>query len=169
MNIFVRKAREEDIPAILEITLEAFSKYAQDLGQPHKVAALNETLETIEKDMKKKHILVAFMDGKPVGSIRYEILPGNVSYISRFGVKPDAQNCGIGRALMLEVEKECRNAGVSSIVLHTASKMTNLVRFYYGLGYYIHSTSTEKGYIRALMCKDLENVESLELDSVMML
>lgn len=164
MKIIVKKAERKDIPAIYEITKEAFTKYAKDLGQPNRVDALHETYETIERDMVKKHVLVGFLDGTPVGSIRFEILPGNIAYISRFGVKLDCQKCGMGRALMIAVEDECRKMGVSSLTLHTCSKMTDLMRFYYGLGYYVHSTSTSKGYIRALLCKDLADIYEYEVE-----
>ena len=33
---------------------------------------------------------------------------------------------------------------------------SNLIRFYYGRGYYIDSTTKDRGYIRALLCKDYE-------------
>ena len=40
-------------------------------------------------------------------------------------------------------------------MLHTASKATSLVRFYFNSGFYIVSTTKDKGYIRALLIKDL--------------
>lgn len=100
---------------------------------------------------------MASVGNEPVGTIRCEILPpGDVGYISRFAVKPDVQNMGVGKALMCAMEKEVVKRGASLLTLHTASKMAPLVRFYYGLGYYIHSTTTDRGYIRAYFCKELE-------------
>lgn len=156
-KILIRSARIEDIPHIADITAEAFGKYAQDLGQPQKVAALRETEEDILRDLTGKTVLIGLLDGKEMGSIRFEVLPGNIAYISRFGVKLMAQGCGMGRALMGEVEKRCRALSLDAVVLHTSSKMSSLVRFYYGQGYYIHSTSTEKGYIRALLVRELND------------
>ncbi|HHY82598.1 MAG TPA: GNAT family N-acetyltransferase [Clostridiales bacterium] len=160
MNLVIRKALPEDIPAIHQITQEAFKKYAQDLGLPHTVSALKETEETIRQDMERKTILIALLDDMPVGSIRYEILPGNIAYISRFGVKLDIQKSGVGRALMEAAEEDLRKQGVAFITLHTATKMTAQVRFYYGLGFYVHSTTTDRGYIRGLFCKELTEVDS---------
>ncbi|MGI6112526.1 MAG: GNAT family N-acetyltransferase [Mahellales bacterium] len=156
MDIEVRKATIDDIPDIYEIIKEAFLKYSQDLGIPHKVAALNEDYKTIEHDIKTKNVYIAFLDGKPVGSIRYHMISDDTAYISRFGVKLTSQKCGVGKALMLAVERDVvkKDKG-RMIALHTCSKMFSLVRFYYGLNYYIHSTSTEKGYIRALLYKEL--------------
>ena len=166
MSLIIRKAKQEDIPAIYHITKEAFEKYAADLGLPQTVSALKENEETILNDMKKKYILIALLDGIPVGSVRYEILPGNVAYISRFGVKLDVQKCGVGNALVQSVEDDVRSKGVTVITLHTATKMTSLVRSYSGMGFYIHSTTTDRGYIRGLFCKELTHEAVPSLDCV---
>jgi len=165
MTLEIRKAVEADIPEIFSITREAFEKYARDLGLPHAVSALKETYETIQRDLKTKTILIALLDGIPVGSVRFEVLPGNIAYVSRFGVKLDIQNCGVGKALISAVEKEAREMGLDALTLHTAAKMTALVRFYYGLGFYIHSTTTDRGYIRALLCRDLTENTSTCLEA----
>lgn len=157
MKVIIKKATKADIPSIHKITIEAFQKYALDLGLPDQVKALKETYESIEKDLEKKIVLVAWLGTEIVGSIRCEILPpGDVGYISRFAVKPEVQNMGVGKALMCAIEKEAVKRGVCLLTLHTASKMAPLVRFYYGMGYYIHSTTTDRGYIRAYFCKELE-------------
>ena len=124
MNLVIRKANPEDIPAIHEITKEAFEKYAADLGLPQAVSALKETEETVLREMNKKTILIALLDGIPVGSIRYEVLADGIAYISRFDVKLDIQKSGVGRALVDAVEEEARKEGESVITLHTAAKMT---------------------------------------------
>jgi ribosomal protein S18 acetylase RimI-like enzyme len=167
MELTIKKASEQDIFAIHQIVQEAFEKYARDLGLPDKVSALKETPHTIKEEMRKKTIFIAYLDQEPVGTIRFEVLPpGKIGYISRFGVRPHAQNCGVGKALIQAVEKEAEAMGVSVLTLHTASKMTALIRFYYGMGFYIHSTSTDRGYIRALLCKELTEYQIEDLDVV---
>jgi predicted N-acetyltransferase YhbS len=155
MKLVIRKAGPEDIPAIHQITREAFIKYASDLGLPQAISALTETEEIIRQEMSHKTILIAMLDGMPVGSVRYEIIEGKVAYVSRFGVRLDIQKNGVGRALMEAVEDNVREQGVSMIVLHTATKLSAQVRFYYGMGFYVHSTTTDRGYIRGLFCKEL--------------
>ncbi len=165
MEVIIKKATMDDIPVIHEITVEAFQKYALDLGLPEQVHALRDTYESIAEDLQKKIVLVAWAGDRAVGTIRCEALPpGDVGYISRFGVRPDTHNMGVGKALMLAIEKEAVKQGVSLLTLHTASKMTSLVRFYYGMGYYIHSTTTDRGYIRAYFCKEL-NVDKKTVSS----
>lgn len=155
MKVIVKKAEKKDIPSIYEVTMKAFKEYAKGIGLPDQVSALKEDYKSIEKDMKDKLVLVACQDEKILGTIRCEILEKeSIGYISRFGVMPDAHNLGIGKALLLEVEKEVRKKGLKGLSLHTASKMSNLVTFYYKMGFFIHSTSTDRGYIRASFMKE---------------
>ncbi|MGE4282469.1 MAG: GNAT family N-acetyltransferase [Clostridia bacterium] len=150
----VRKATADDIPEIQQITKEAFEKYMELAGLNGKIAALEETYEDIKKDIETKEVFVAYIDGIPVGSARVEISPNNTAYFSRFGVRLDYQNNGVGKAIMNVVDMAMKELGIKKLYLHTASKIFSLIRFYYGRGFYIESTSTDRGYIRALLCKD---------------
>lgn len=160
-QIEIRKATREDVLAISQITAEAFHKYALDLGNSQSVGALRETPKDVLKDITHKRVYIAFMDGEPVGSLRFEVI-GQVAYISRFGVKLIAQGCGIGHALIKAVEAKCRKLELCAMVLHTSSRMSSLVRFYYGCGFFIHSTSIGRGYIRALLIKELVDDPALD-------
>ncbi len=152
----VRVADYEDIPDIMSITREAFEKYRELAGVEH-TPALDETYRDIENDLKTKIVLIAFSNGDPVGSVRLAIDKEDKSaYLSRFGVKVTSQNNGIGKSIMNIVDKIMIDQGVKRLSLHTASKITSLVRFYYGRGFYIDSTDKSKGYVRALLVKDYE-------------
>ena len=146
----VRRASEHDAEAIRQITAEAFEKYCELAGLDT-IAALNETIEDIHHDIEEKIVLVAYIDHEVVGSVRV-----GVNEVTRFGVSTKYQNLGIGKALMNMVDITMRHNKVKRICLHTASKVFSLVRFYYGRGFYIDSTSKERGYVRALLVKDYE-------------
>jgi len=149
----VRLANENDIESILEITKEAFASYVK-LAGIESVAALNETPEDIKKDLENKIVLIALQDKTPVGCVRVEILEDNTAYLSRFGVRTTNQNNGIGKSIMNLVDKIMIEKGVKEISLHTGAKITSLVRFYYGRGFYIDSTDKSRGYVRALLKKE---------------
>lgn len=166
MDPIVKQATREDIPAILDITHEAFTKYVADAKVPGKISALYETYEKIEDDLNKKTIFVAQVDKVSIGTIRVEMLQGSIAYISRFGVRLNAHNCGIGKALVSAAIEHAKKSGAKFIALHTASKMTSLIRLYYGFGFFVHSTSIERGYIRALLCLELTDVEEFNADIV---
>ena len=149
----IRLAQYDDIPCIMEIIAEAFSKYQTMSGAEH-LDALYETAEDIKHDIDTKLVLVALSDGHPVGSVRVEIFPDNTAYLTRFAVKTDNQNNGIGKSIMNLVDKIMRKEGVKTISLHTGSKVTALIRFYYGRGFYNDEIDKSKGYTRAKLVKE---------------
>ena len=149
----VRMATYDDIDDILSITKEAFLKYAE-LAGIETTAALNETYEDVKRDIDTKIVLIALSDGVPVGSVRVEVFDDNTAYFSRFGVKVTSQNNGIGKSILNLVDRIMKKKGVKKLSLHTASKITSLIRFYYGRGFYIDSTDKSKGYTRALLIKE---------------
>lgn len=149
----VRLATYDDIPDILAITREAFVKYQQMAHTPH-LEALEETYEDVKRDIDTKVVLIAFSDEVPVGSVRVAIFDDHTAYLSRFGVKVTSQNNGIGKSIMNLVDRIMIRKGVKSIFLHTGSKVTPLIRFYYGRGFYIASTDDSRGYLRAKLQKD---------------
>ena len=151
----VRMATYDDIDDILSITKEAFLKYAE-LAGIETTQALNETYEDVKRDIDTKIVLIAFSDGVPVGSVRVEVFDDNTAYFSRFGVKVTSQNNGIGKSIINLVDRIMKKKGVKKISLHTASRITSLIRFYYGRGFYIDSTDKSKGYVRALLIKEYE-------------
>ncbi len=149
----VRMATYDDIDDIMSITKEAFIKYAE-LAGIETTAALTETYEDVKRDIDTKIVLIALSDGVPVGSVRVEVFDDKTAYFSRFGVKVTSQNNGIGKSIMNLVDRIMKKNGIKKISLHTASKITSLIRFYYGRGFYIDSTDKSKGYIRALLVKE---------------
>lgn len=155
-SFIIRKATLEDASAIAEIMQQAFKKYMQDAGLSGTMDALTESLATIKTDILEKEVYIALIDDKPVGTIRIKINPDNTAYISRFGVMLGYHNIGIGKSLMNLADKILKSKGVKKVSLHTASKYRDLIRFYYGRGFYIESTSTDRGYIRALLVKEYE-------------
>lgn len=149
----VRLANYDDITAIMNITREAFVKYQQMSGV-EKLAALEESYNDVKHDIDTKVVLIALSDGEPVGSVRVEVFPDKTAYLSRFAVKVTSQNNGIGKSIMNLVDKIMMKKGVKQIALHTGSKITPLIRFYYGRGFYIDSTDKSRGYTRALLVKE---------------
>lgn len=153
-SFIIRKAVPEDAPAIKEIMQEAFTKYRQDSGLSGSLEALEESCDDIIRDISSKEVFIAFMDNIAVGSVRVQLLPDSTAYLSRFGVKLGYHNIGIGKSLMNLVDKLLTEKGVISVSLHTASKYRDLVRFYYGRGFYVDSTTKDRGYTRAIMIKE---------------
>lgn len=151
----VRLANYDDIESIMSITREAFMKYKIMANIDH-VDALYETCSDVKHDIDTKIVLIALSDGEPVGSVRVEVLPDRTAVLTRFAVKVTSQNNGIGKSIMNLVDRIMIKKNISRICLYTGSKVTPLIRFYYGRGFYIESTENSRGYLRAKLVKDYE-------------
>lgn len=160
--LVVRKAVEGDIPQIQQVSKEAFSMYAEGAGITAIVGELNESCEDLKLELQNKLVFVAELEGLIVGCVRVEVKEDGTAYLSRFGVKGEFQSQGIGQLLMNAVDEAMEELLVTNLYLHTASRMLSLVRFYYGRGFYIESTSKNRGYIRALLCKEYRTAEIYE-------
>ena len=95
------------------------------------------------------------------------MVTGKIAYISRFAVRLDVHNCGVGKELVKAAIERATIQGAHIASLHTASKMTALVRLYYGFNFYIHSTSSDRGYIRALFLRELIDGAHADLEAIM--
>jgi GNAT superfamily N-acetyltransferase len=160
-QIVLTQAAPKDAADILDITKEAFGLYARAIRKRENVDALHETLDDVLSDINNKHVYLAKIDGETVGSVRFTVLEDGITYLSRFAMRADARDLGIGGLLLEKVRLECMDLGVRAIVLHTASKMRSTVAFYLKNGYYIHSISRDKDYIRALMVNELVEMDEL--------
>lgn len=160
-SIVFKKASENDVADIKRITRKAFTNYAREIRREENVAALHETDEAILRDINEKHVYLCEVDGEAAGSVRFEVLDQGIAYLSRLAVDPEFQSLGIGGLLLEKVRRECLELGVRAIALHTASRMRSSVAFYLKNGYYIHSITRDKEYIRAFMVNELTEMDEL--------
>ena len=149
----VRRAVATDAEQIANVTHEAFLKYVKSAALPT-TDALSETLEQVQRDIETKNVYAAVLDGVIIGSVRIALDGTGGAYLSRFGVSDAYRSTGAGKALMDAVDADMARLGVKRLSLHTSSKVQSLIIFYYSKGFYVESTSTDKGYIRALLVKE---------------
>lgn len=150
------KAELIDAAAINDITRKAFKLYAAEVGPQSHIKALEEPESAVLNDIANNCVFVAKDDdGKILGSVRIKGISRELAYLYRFGVNPNVRNGGVGSGLLQAAIDYCNEQGYSAITLHTNSKYYKLARYYYGKQFFVHSTSTAKGYIRALFVKEL--------------
>jgi len=168
----VRRAEISDIREILILAKKSFEMYARNAEITELVTPFEETYDDVLKAIENTNVFVALSNEEVIGSVRIEIKPDNTAYLSRFGVSEVHQNNGIGKILMNAVDSLMEELGITYLYLHTSSRMFSLIRFYYGRCFYIQSTSNDRGYIRALLCKEyksvayVESIDNLGFDSV---
>ena len=152
-SFLIRKAVKSDAPAIRGILLNSFAEYVAISGIDLPVEAMVDDIESIERDIASIDVFVALMDGAPVGTVRVAVGGGGVASLTKLGVVSGYHNIGIGKSLMNLVDKVVAERGAHTLELYTAAKNAGIMRFYYGRGFYVDSTSKERGYVRAFMIK----------------
>ena len=160
-SIVFKRASLSDSQQVHSLTKKAFIAYAHEIRKQGHVDALDETIEDVDFDIKHKHVYLCLLDGHLVGAVRFAVLKDGIAYLSRLAIDPDIQSIGIGGLLLEKAHQECRRLGVRAITLYTASKKTSSVAFYLKNGYYIHSITRDKAYIRAFMVNEIEDMDEL--------
>jgi len=160
INIQIREAKLSDIESISSLLHIAFADYYNVLGI--KIKTANETYDEIKKDIEEKNVYVATANmQKVVGTIRFST-EGDICYVSRFGVLPKWQSTGTGGILLTQAEIYSKENSLKAMALHTAAKLSKQVQYYYKQGFFIHSTTSERGYIRGLLIKEFDSNYSIE-------
>lgn len=163
MYLAIRRATDDDTAEVLKVTRESFALYQDELNVTYEVKALKETIESTLKDIRENAVFVVERFGELCGAIRIRKLSDELWYIYRFGVSPDITNTGLGSALLDAAIMYAKNNGAKAIALHTNSKYYRLARYYYGKQFYVHSTSFDLGYVRALFVLELEKNAAVDL------
>lgn len=152
LSVHIRKAEYKDIADIISITSQAFINYQKQCGAS-RLDALEETIDDVRYDIENKLVFTAVCDNEIIGCVRVELFDDNSAYLTRFAVKTDVQNKGIGRLLINAVDEAMRDSGIKFLRLHTGYEIASLVNFYKSLGFEVQSTENSRGYVRALLSK----------------
>lgn len=151
------RANSEHIENILDITKKAFAIYKRYLSADIKLKALEETFSDVLYDIENNHVFVGILDGKTAGCIRLKKLSDDITYIYRFSVDPEIHKAGLGTELCEYAVKFSETLNAKAVTLHSNSKNSELTKFYYNKGFYIHSVDLSRGYSRALFVRELNS------------
>ena len=129
----ISRAQQTDLVKILELQKIAFLQEAR-LYNNFSIQPLTQTLEELEREFDNKIILKAEIKSTLIGSVR-----GNMEnedcWVNKLMVHPDYQKQGIGKALMLEIEKYF--PGTKVFKLGTGAKSQHNIKLYEKIGYKI--------------------------------
>lgn len=128
----ILKAKAQDLDEILALQKLAFKQVAEILGNCN-IEPLTQTKACIEKEFEKSIFLKCVCNGKICGSVRAYIDENLVCHIGKLVVLPDMQRKGIGKSLLLEIEKYFANA--KKFALFTGEITPHTRRLYENLGY----------------------------------
>jgi GNAT superfamily N-acetyltransferase len=127
----ISQATEVDLPDILRLQKLAFQEEAEHVGDPN-IKPMAQTLDELRNEFATGMILKKVEDGTIIGSIRAR-MEGNVCLISRLVVHPAYWRKGIGRALVMEIERSHPQA--YRFELFTRADHPRNRPFYQGLSY----------------------------------
>ena len=132
MNNNIQKAVISDLLDILELQKIAFRPIANLLGD-NEIQPMVHTYDELLQEFNGGIILKYVQDCQIVGSVRAYVDDDNVCHIGKLIVHPAYQSKGIGKALMVEIEKKFITC--SKYHLFTGEITPNTLYLYTKLGY----------------------------------
>jgi GNAT superfamily N-acetyltransferase len=148
--VAIRPAAIEDLDALLEIYLSSAGRHVAldptHYRLPERGAATERLQRIIEDDGRTTGYLAAAADGQIVGSVSIALLPSpsDGSMMAPLptaeigiAVLEDAQDAGVGTALMAAAEAWAAERGIRVILLDMSVRNEGAQRFYERLGYEI--------------------------------
>lgn len=127
----IAKAKEGDLPAILDLQRLAYQSEARLLGNV-RIPPLLQTLEDMREEFRRGVFLKALDEGgNIVGSVRGFARDGTF-FVGKLMVHPDHQRQGLGTRLLLELEKVCPQPRLE---LFTSDRSAANIRLYQRNGY----------------------------------
>lgn len=127
----ITKATKEDLVQILDLQKLAFTREAR-LHNNYNIQPMTQSLEEVEAEYKTKIFLKIEDGSKIIGSVRAN-LNGEECWVNKLMVHPEYQCRGIGKSLLLEIEKYFPE--VKKFKLATSTKSYGNIRLYESTGY----------------------------------
>ena len=149
MNIKVRPVSEHDVPALVDLTLQAFvpifESFPKILGDsiyqriwPDWKASQAEAVKSMCANWEKYTVLVADLEGEPVGYLSYDLNnQSKTGTVQLIAVHPDYQNRGIGTELCRAAVEEMKERDMTLAQVETAGDASHAParRAYEKVGY----------------------------------
>lgn len=142
--MIVRDARDDERPAIAELTRLAYAEYASVMERPA-WAALSRAMDAALASDEPVERIVAEEGGRIVGSAMLFSAAANAygdesrrprsPEVRLVAVDPEVRGRGVARALMAECVRRARAAGASELGLHTSRSFRAAITMYKAMGF----------------------------------
>lgn len=130
-EVIIRRAAEEDFPAILQILIE----FAEFQRTPEKCII---TLEQMRKDKDLFQCLVAVNEGEIIGFssffFAYYSWSGKAIYMDDLYIRPGFRNLGLGKRLLNEVIELAKREQCTKLRWQVSRWNTEAIEFYRKMG-----------------------------------
>jgi GNAT superfamily N-acetyltransferase len=142
-QLILREARSDELDDISLLIRDAYQQYENSLP-PEAWKSYVEDMMDVRGRLSESQLIVAETDGQLAGAVTLyleaehsiqEGWPSGWAGIRLLAVRPAYRGRGIGRALMEECIRRCRNQGIVTIGLHTTEIMEVARRMYESMGF----------------------------------
>jgi ribosomal protein S18 acetylase RimI-like enzyme len=100
--------------------------------------------------------LVGTIEGRMVGMGALRRRSAEVAEVKRMRVHPDSQRRGVGRAILVALERRARELGYARLVLDTTTRQQAAIGLYRGHGFVATGRTTVAGMPTLLFAKRLD-------------
>lgn len=134
----IRRARPEDIPAIVEMLAD--DPLGAQRESPDDLAPYLAAFQRLADD-PNQHLVVAVRDGRIIGTLHLTIIPGlsrrgaTRSLIEAVRIHADARGAGLGKQLIQWAIEESRRQDCRLVQLTSDATRIDAHRFYEKLGF----------------------------------
>jgi len=147
--VTVRLATPADLAAVRRCASEAYQRYVAGMGR--KPAPM---VADFASAIAEGKVSVATQDEAVVGYVVFYPRVDHM-HLENVAVFPAFERLGIGRQLMLEVERHARQSGFDAIELYTNEAMTENLQMYPNLGFVETGRRIEDGFSRVFFRKSV--------------
>lgn len=136
----IAKAAEENIPQIQQIAHDTWPDTFKNILSPEQIRYMLHMMyddASLRRQMQSGHVfLLAMSDGVPGGFASYELhyQQKPVSKLHKIYILPSMQGKSVGKALLLEVARIAREAGMQQVWLNV-NRENKAVGFYERFGF----------------------------------
>jgi GNAT superfamily N-acetyltransferase len=130
----LRRAHEEDAPAISSILLDAFLEYRSQYTEQGFRATTPTTTEILRR-LGEGPIWLALINSEAVGTVSAVMQDSGVLYVRGMAVLPAARGSGIGVLLFEEIEQYAIDHGCNRLLLSTTPFLHRAIKLYEKLGF----------------------------------
>ena len=129
-QILIKPFESEDQDAVQSLILAGLAEHWGEIDP-----ALNLDLNDIGASYNDATFLVAWLDGRIIGSGALIPKSGQVAEIVRMSVAPGLRRRGVGGKILARLCQEAKELGFQRIVLETTSTWSNVIGFYKRFGF----------------------------------
>ncbi|MDR2916141.1 MAG: GNAT family N-acetyltransferase [Tannerella sp.] len=131
INFIIKQAEIQDLREILQLQKQAFITEAEQHGN-YEIEPLKQTYESILSDFESYSFLKMLNGNEIIGSVKYKAVNGAV-WVGKLMINPRFRRQGLGKRLLLEVEK--LNPEAIRFQLFTAASSIQNIKLYESVGY----------------------------------